>query len=194
MNEKSEKEMRAEVNRKEWLKLKRNEEKVKNELAARLVNEKVQRKQEEQPRIQEKVEESYEKWLEAKENERKEQIENKKMSKRERKENELQRKQQSDEAYKIWLEKSKQHQKLQNNHFGYIGGKVTGYYDWTTYPMPSYNNPNPWVSPKVRTRYQSKIKLQNPSPPLLFKELEERERKTKQRQNVKMKRSGNSVC
>jgi coiled-coil domain-containing protein 34 len=194
MNEKSEKERRAEVNRKEWLKLKRNEEKIKNELAARLENEKVRQKQEEQTRIQMKAEESYEKWFVAKEKERKAQRKNKKSSEKSKQENELQRKQQSEDAYKLWLDKSKKHQKLKNNHFGYLGGRVTGYYDWTTYPMPSYNNPNPWVSPKVSNRYQTKIKLQNPSPPLLFKDLEQRERKAKKKQkNINMKTTGNNA-
>ena len=182
-SEKSERERRAEVNRKEWLKLKRHEEKVKNELAARLEDEKVRQKQEEQTRIQMKAEESYEKWFVAKEKERKTQMKNRKSSEKLKQRNLLERKQQSEEAYKLWLDKSKQHRKIKNNHFGYLGGKVTGYYDWTTYPMPSYNNPNPWVSPKVRTQYQTKIKLQNPSPPLLFKDLEQREKKAKKRQN-----------
>ena len=181
--EKSERERRAEVNRKEWLKLKRHEEKVRNELAVRLEDEKAQQKQKEQTRIQMKAEESYEKWFVGKEEERKAQMKNEKSSEKLKRKNKLERKQQSEEAYKLWLDKSKQHEKIKNNHFGYLGGKVTGYYDWTTYPMPSYNNPKPWVSPKVRTQYQTKIKLQNPSPPLLFKDLEQREKKAKQRQN-----------
>ena len=190
MNEKSSKEKQAKENRKEWLRLKRNEEKVKNELAAKMEAEKLQQKQEEQERIQMKAEESFEKWFQEKEKERKTQSKNRKLTEQERKQNEMQRKQQSEEAYKLWLDKSKKHQKSKNNHFGVLGGKLTGYYDWTTYPMPSYSNPKPWVSPKVRTHYQSKIKLQNPSPPLLFKELEEREGKSKLRKNnAKMKQN-----
>ena len=193
MSEKSEKEKRVEASRKEWLKLKQNEEKIKNELAERVESEKVQKKLEEQARIDAKAKESFEKWFEQKEIERKAQIKNKKVSEKVKQESEMQRKQQNEEAYKLWLEKSKKHQKSKNNHFGYLGGKVTGYYDWTTYPMPSYNNPNPWVSPKVRGKYQSRVKLQNPSPPLLFKDLEQREKKEKQTQNKVGKLSRNCV-
>ena len=195
MNEKSSKEKQAKENRREWLRLKRNEDKVKIELAAKLEDEEQRWKQEEKERIQAKAEACFEKWFEEKEKERKVQTKNRKLSEKEQKENERQRKQQSEEAYKLWLEKSKKHQKLQNNHFGFLGGKVTGYYDWTTYPMPSYSNPKPWVSPKVRAHYQSKIKLQNPSPPLLFRELEEREGKSKLRKNnVKIEQNFSVVC
>lgn len=181
MNEKTEQEKRAEIKRKEWLILKRNEEKLKNKLKAKVEDDKLQQKQEQQARIQMKADETYEKWLKAKEMERKELCKNLRIHNKSKKKAELERKQKSEEAYKLWLEKSKQHQKSENNHFGYIGGKVRCYYDWTTYPVPSYSNPNPWVSPKVRVWYQSKIKFQNPSPPLLFKDIEEREHKAKQK-------------
>ncbi|XP_028409203.1 coiled-coil domain-containing protein 34-like [Dendronephthya gigantea] len=191
VNENFEKQRQAEANRKEWLRLKQSE-KMKKETAERVKSENLQKKQEiEQANIKEKATESYAKWLEEKENERKKQMKSRRLSEKTKKENELERKQKCEEAYKLWLQKAKLHQKSKNNHFGYLGGKVTGYYDWTTYPMPSYSNPKPWVSPKVKTRYQSKIKLQNPSPPLLF---EERERNEKRKQNHQVKQSRISIC
>lgn len=178
--EKMEKERRAELKRKEWLQLKDREEKIRNELKRREEDAKVCREQEEKEMIKQKAEESYRKWFELKEHKRKASMRNRRKEESAKREKECERKQRSEEAYKEWLDKVKSHRKSTNNHFGYLSGKITGYYDWTCYPMPSYNNPNPWVSTRTKKTPQGKLELQKPSPPLLFKEIEERERNAKQ--------------
>ncbi|XP_046845672.1 coiled-coil domain-containing protein 34-like [Xenia sp. Carnegie-2017] len=177
---KTEKEMQDMAKRKEWLKSKKHEEKIKNEIALMLERKNFLEKQDEQARIQEKAKESFEKWLKDKEDIRKEQRKNKRLNEKAHQQNNIKRKEESEEAYKKWLQNSKSHQKSKSYHFGYLGNKVTGYYDWTTYPMPSYCNPQPWVAPTIiPIKHQRKIKLQNPSPPLLFKDIEDREKKSK---------------
>lgn len=191
MAKESEKERKAEVVRKEWLELKTREEKIRKELKRREENARDCKEQEEDERIQRKAEESYEKWRKTKRHERGKLIKNRKKEEYVRKEKADERKEQSREAYEEWLNKAKSHQKSINNHFGYLSGKVTGYYDWTCYPMPLYNNPNPWVSPKIK-RYRGIPELQCPSPPLLFKELEERE-KTAREEKIKRKTTNKGV-
>ena len=92
------------------------------------------------------------------------------------------RKLNNEEAYGKWMAQVKERPRPVYNSFGYTGGMLTGYYEWGSYPAPSYCNPIPWMPPKIKRnsdRIKGKAELQPLSPPLLFRDIEIRKAKEK---------------
>ena len=134
-------------------------------------------KEEEQQLTELKSKENFIKWRHEKQEKLREasirEEENARMSK----ETEIERRLKNEQAFDEWLEKVRSRPKPVHGSFGYISGKLTGFYEWGSYPAPSYINPVPWVPPKLhknRDRRKLKAQPQPPSPPLLFKELDQR--------------------
>lgn len=101
-----------------------------------------------------------------------------------RKDQEVTRKMNNEEAYSQWIAEVKERPTPVYNSFGYTGGMLTGYYEWGSYPAPSYCNPIPWIPPKIKrnsNRRKGKVEMQPASPPLLFRDIENREARQKKK-------------
>ena len=124
---------------------------------------------------QEKALVKYNNWVEEKKERRMEERRKQQLDARMRKDKEVERRLKSEEAYRDWIKKVKEKPQPMFNSFAYTGGLLTGCYEWGLYPLPSYCNPIPWVPPKVKQNNRKgkvKAEIQPPSPPLLFKERE----------------------
>jgi len=133
---------------------------------------------------QEKAVVKYNNWLEEKKTQENEKRRKEQEQARIKKDKEVTRKLNNEEAYSKWIAEVKERPKPVYNSFGYTGGMLTGYYEWGSYPAPSYCNPIPWMPPKIKRnsdRIKGKIELQPPSPPLLFRDIENRKVKGKKK-------------
>ncbi|XP_077144154.1 coiled-coil domain-containing protein 34 isoform X2 [Ranitomeya variabilis] len=124
-------------------------------------------KQEEERRIQEQkkeqkkrfAEEQHREWVRRKqEQERKEKEQKLQKEKQEKALEERQRqdeednrfteqkekKEKAERMFKEWLEQAKNKPRPALNSYGYVNGKLTGYYDGSSYPAPGFYNPVPW--------------------------------------------------
>lgn len=131
--------------------------------------------------ISEKATVEYNHWLERKKAQEKEKKRKDEDEARVKKEKEVQRKLNNEEAYSRWIAKANERPKSVYNSFGYIG-YTGGFYEWGSYPAPSYCNPVPWVPPKVKRnseKRKGKMEMIPPSPPLLFRDIENRKAKGK---------------
>ena len=97
-----------------------------------------------------------------------------------------QKKLSSEESYKAWLEKSKT-KKVNRSTYGYSNGTLVSYYDMGCSPTPTYKNPLPWVDTMVAIGDEG-TKSHQPSPPLLWMDVEKRnphsKRKSKQKKVI----------
>lgn len=133
---------------------------------------------------QERAVVKYNNWLEEKKTQENEKKRKEEDEARLKKDKEVTRKLNNEEAYGKWIAEVKERPRPVYNSFGYTGGMLTGYYDWGSYPAPSYCNPIPWMPPKVKRnsdRIKGKVELQPLSPPLLFRDIENRKAKEKKR-------------
>ena len=166
----------------EWLENKKKamaEDNRKKRLQEQIEQEK---KQNSNRLILEKAKVNYNNWLEVKKTREKEKRRKEEDEARIKKDREVERKLHSEEAYGRWIAEVKERPRPVYNSFGYTGGMLTGYYEWGSYPAPSYCNPIPWVPPKVKRnneRQKGKKELQPASPPLLFRDIENRKAKKK---------------
>ena len=133
---------------------------------------------------QEKAAVKYNNWLEEKKTNENEKRRKGEEDARMKKDKEVTRKLNNEEAYNNWIARVRERPKPVYNSFGYTGGMLTGYYEWGSYPAPSYCNPIPWMPPKIKTnsaRVKGKVEMQPASPPLLFRDIENRKAKEKKR-------------
>ena len=167
----------------EWLENKKRvitEESRKKRLQEQLERE----KKENSIRLISEAEVKYNSWLENKKAQEKEKRKKEEEEARMKKNREVERKLHNEEAYGRWIAEVKDRPKPVYNSFGYTGGILTGYYEWGSYPAPSYCNPVPWVPPKMKRnneRRKGKMEMQPASPPLLFSDIENRKAKEKRR-------------
>lgn len=168
----------------EWLERKKMV--IAEERRTQKLKEQLEQDQKENSRrfIFEKAAVKYNNWLDDKKVQEREKKRKEEINAREKKEREVERKLHSEEAYINWMAQVKERPKPVYNSFGYTGGMLTGYYEWGSYPAPSYYNPIPWVPPKVKTnceRRKGKKELQPASPPLLFRDIDLRKAKEKKK-------------
>lgn len=133
---------------------------------------------------QEKAVVKYNNWFEEKKTTEYEKRRKEEADARIKKDKEVTRKLNNEEAYGNWIAEVKERPKPVYNSFGYTGGMLTGYYEWGSYPAPSYCNPIPWMPPKVKRnsdRRKGKKEMQPASPPLLFRDIENRKAKAKKK-------------
>lgn len=133
---------------------------------------------------EEKAAVKYNNWLKEKKIQENEKSRKEEEDARIKKDKEVTRKLNNEEAYNKWISEVKERPKPVYNSFGYTGGMLTGYYEWGSYPAPSYCNPIPWMPPKVKRnsdRIKGKVEMQPASPPLLFRDIENRKAKEKKK-------------
>ncbi|XP_078582192.1 uncharacterized protein LOC144865392 [Branchiostoma floridae x Branchiostoma japonicum] len=184
--EKEEKKQLADKKHKEWAEQKTLQQKIQRR--AKVRQEKAEKEIEEQKKqqIHEKAQKEYDRWLEMK-IQKEEEVRQKEEEDRRRKEAEKEEKQkQAEEVYNDWLKKSKTKPRPMFHSFGYTGGVLTGYHDRAAYPIPSFYNPVPWMPihvpkekqptkvPDKKRRGGRQKSQHQPSPPLLWKEVEQR--------------------
>ena len=166
----------------EWLENKKKaiaEDNRKKRLQEQIEQEK---KQNSNRLILEKATVKYNNWLEDKKTQEKEKKREEEDEARIWKDREVERKLLNEESYSSWIAEVKERPRPVYNSFGYTGGMLTGYYEWGSYPAPSYCNPIPWVPPRVKRsneRHKGKKELQPASPPLLFRDIDNRKAKKK---------------
>ncbi|XP_041052745.1 coiled-coil domain-containing protein 34-like isoform X2 [Carcharodon carcharias] len=132
----------AEDEHKRWVQ--RKNEKMEKEM--KLHKEQEEKKAKEQARglAAEKASEKFQEWLKKKKLQK---METKKIEKDEEEKRTAEtqeRKEKANKVYQEWLEKVKTRPRTVPSSFGYANGKLTGYYDGSSYPAPSYCNPIPW--------------------------------------------------
>lgn len=134
--------------------------------------------------LEKKADENYRQWQVEKL--KKEKEERKKKLEEKRKESEVteRKKSASQDSYKSWLEKSK-NKRVNRSTYGYTNGNLMSYYDMGCSPSPSFNNPIPWVG--VAPNDTKKYSKHEPiiSPPLLWKQVEERNNASKPKSKPK---------
>ncbi|KAE8606831.1 hypothetical protein XENTR_v10010895 [Xenopus tropicalis] len=178
LKEQRQKEMKkklAEEQRKEWVRKKKDQE--QKERDERLLKEQQDKEAEELRRIsvQEKANEKFEEWL------RKKKVEEQERKKKEKEEEEKfqaaqrDKKDKASKVFKEWLEQAKDKPRPTLNSYGYVNGKLTGYYDASSYPAPGFYNPIPWKPihipppPKEATKNLSAKKKKRPVSSQLYR-------------------------
>lgn len=133
--------------------------------------------------LEKKSRERYEKWRQEVKERDKEKRDQNKIEEQTRQKEILNKKLASEEAYREWLKKSKKKKRPSRNTYGYSEGSLFSYYDMGSTPPPSYMNPMPWVANVTNSAKDKKNLRQREfsSPPMLWKEIEER--KGKQNRN-----------
>ncbi|EDO49893.1 predicted protein [Nematostella vectensis] len=179
LKEDKQKEIEEKIN--EWID-KKNKEILKSKTSSQKLQEQKQAEKEEQNRtIEEKSKIAFDKWMSEKLKRDSKKKEEEERKAREEKDKLIEKKMKSEQAYEEWLKKAKSRPKSIPDNYCYAGGVLTAYYNWGSYPTPNYCNPMPWVqsAPKRnRAHRHAKRELQPPSPPLLFKEQEQRSRES----------------
>ncbi|KAM4018019.1 coiled-coil domain-containing protein 34 isoform 1-T1 [Anomaloglossus baeobatrachus] len=141
---KEQKKRLAEEQHKEWVRKKQEQERKEKE--QKLQNEKQEKELEEQQKhlIEEKSKERYEEWLNKKKEEEQERKKRQKDKEDKRFAEQQEKKEKAERMFKEWLEQAKHKPRPTLNSYGYVNGKLTGYYDGSSYPTPGFYNPIPW--------------------------------------------------
>ena len=168
----------------EWLESKKKT--IADKRRKKRLQEQLEQKEKEESNrlILEKAAVKYNNWLEDKKTQENEKKRKEEENARIMKDREVERKLNNEEAYSKWIAEVKERPRPVYNSFGYTGGMLTGYYEWGSYPAPSYCNPIPWMPPKVKRnneRRKGKMEMQPASPPLLFRDIENRKTKEKKK-------------
>uniref|UniRef100_UPI00398E836A coiled-coil domain-containing protein 34-like n=1 Tax=Pristiophorus japonicus TaxID=55135 RepID=UPI00398E836A len=147
LKEKEERERKkvfAEEEHKRWVQRKNEKGKLEKEIKLHKEQEEQRAREQERRQATERANEKFKEWLKIKKMQK---METKKIEKdeEEKKTAETQeRKEKADKVFQEWLEKVKTRPRTVPSSFGYANGKLTGYYDGSSYPAPSYCNPIPW--------------------------------------------------
>ncbi|KAM5138128.1 coiled-coil domain-containing protein 34 isoform 2-T3 [Mantella aurantiaca] len=134
----------AEEQHKEWVR--RKQEQERKEKAEKFLKDQQKKEVQQQQKssIQEKNKEKYQEWL----NKKKEEEQDRKQKEIEEAEIRLAeqraKKERAEQIFNQWLEQAKDKPRPNLNSYGYVNGKLTGYYDGSSYPAPSFYNPIPW--------------------------------------------------
>ncbi|XP_067903007.1 coiled-coil domain-containing protein 34-like isoform X2 [Heterodontus francisci] len=134
----------AEDEHKRWVQRKDEKEKMEKEMKLHKEQEGKKARERERGLTAERASEKFQEWLKKKKLQK---METKKIEKDEEEKRTAEtqeRKEKADQVYQEWLEKVKARPRTVASSFGYANGKLTGYYDGSSYPAPSYYNPIPW--------------------------------------------------
>ncbi|KAK2150112.1 hypothetical protein LSH36_423g02122 [Paralvinella palmiformis] len=142
--EKEEKLQRAREKIKEWMEAKELTEKLQKKMSVHREKSKSMIEEEKKRELQTKAEKKYQDWKEQKKEAEKEQKRREREKKKQEEKEREEKERKSREAYEEWLKKARKRPKSAQSSLGYTCGKLTGYYDTCTYPMPSFINPLPW--------------------------------------------------
>ncbi|XP_066556881.1 coiled-coil domain-containing protein 34 [Amia ocellicauda] len=158
----------------DWLQMKREQEKVEKETKLSKEMEEMEIREQKRRETEEKARQRYREWLKRK---KREEVEKKQKEQEEasRREAELrERRQKAQEKFKEWLRNAKEKPRPASSSFGYCNGKLTGYYDGSSYPAPSFVNPIPWKPihnppPEDLLKKNCGRKAKRPANPLLYR-------------------------
>lgn len=141
---KEQKKCLAEELHKEWVRKKQEQERREKE--QKLLKEKQDKELEERQKhlIEEKSKEKYQEWLSKKREEEQERKRRQKEEEEKRLAEQKEKKEKAERMFKEWLEQAKNKPRPALNSYGYVNGKLTGYYDGSSYPAPGFYNPIPW--------------------------------------------------
>ncbi|XP_038664226.1 coiled-coil domain-containing protein 34-like isoform X1 [Scyliorhinus canicula] len=134
----------AEDEHKRWVLRKNEKDKMEKEIKLHKLQEEEKAKERARGLAAERASEKFQDWLKKKKLQK---METKKIEKNEEEKRTAEtheRKEKADKIYQEWLEKVKTRPRTVPSSFGYVNGKLTGYYDGSSYPTPSYYNPIPW--------------------------------------------------
>ncbi|XP_071974656.1 coiled-coil domain-containing protein 34 isoform X2 [Engystomops pustulosus] len=165
---KEQKKRLAEEQHKEWVRKKQEQERKEKE--QKLLREKQEKEVEEQERrmIEEKSRERYREWLRKKRDEEQERKRRQKEEEERRFAEQKEKKEKAERMFSEWLEQAKNKPRPTLSSYGYVNGKLTGYYDGSSYPAPGFCNPIPWKPipmpppPKENVRNPSGKKKKRP--------------------------------
>ncbi|XP_040265830.1 coiled-coil domain-containing protein 34 isoform X1 [Bufo bufo] len=134
----------AEEQHKEWVRKKHEQERKEKE--QKLLKEKQEKESEDQQKrlIEEKSKERYQGWLKKKKEEEQERKRRQKEEEEKRLAEQKEKKEKAEQIFKEWVEQAKNKPRPTLNSYGYVNGKLTGYYDGSSYPAPGFYNPIPW--------------------------------------------------
>ncbi|XP_068117755.1 coiled-coil domain-containing protein 34 [Hyperolius riggenbachi] len=93
---------------------------------------------------QQKSKEKYQEWINKKNDEEQERKRKEKEEAERRLAEQREKREKAEQMFKEWLEQAKNKPRPTLNSYGYVNGKLTGYYDGSSYPAPSFYNPVPW--------------------------------------------------
>ncbi|XP_004708308.1 coiled-coil domain-containing protein 34 [Echinops telfairi] len=144
MEEREKRKIIAEVKHKEWVQ-KKNEQKRKErkQKVSKEMEEKAA-KELEKEHLQEKAKEKYQEWLKKKNAEECEKKKKEKEKEKQRQAELQEKKETAEKKFKEWLENSKNKPRPAARSYGYVNGKLTGFYSGNSYPEPAFYNPIPW--------------------------------------------------
>ncbi|XP_033101833.1 coiled-coil domain-containing protein 34-like isoform X2 [Anneissia japonica] len=179
-NEKKERQKMIEQRIEAWVLEHNTQDKYRRRVKIREEKMKQEMKEEEKRRTEEKEKACREEWLAKKKEEQRLKAMKEKEEKEKKTREEIERKEKAQAIYEEWYKNSIQKPRKVKNSYAYSEGTLKGYYDYAAYPLPSYCNPIPWKPipvpqeaddiPSAKSRRHGKKKrLQDPSPPLLFK-------------------------
>ncbi|XP_069770831.1 coiled-coil domain-containing protein 34-like [Narcine bancroftii] len=138
------KKVRAEEEHRCWVRKKIEKEKLEKEKKCHKDQEEKIVREQERKRATERASKIFQEWLR---NKKLQKMETKKIEKdaEEKKAAETQeRRERADKIFQEWLQSVRTRPRTVPSSFGYANGKLTGYYDGASYPVPSYCNPIPW--------------------------------------------------
>ncbi|XP_056382668.1 coiled-coil domain-containing protein 34 isoform X2 [Hyla sarda] len=141
---KEQKKRLAEEQHKEWVRKKQEQERKEKEQL--LLKEKQEKELEEQKKrlIEEKSKERYQEWLNKKRELEQERKRRQKEEEEKRLAEQREKKETAKRTFEEWVEQAKNRPRPTLNSYGYVNGKLTGYYDGSSYPAPGFYNPIPW--------------------------------------------------
>lgn len=161
--EKEEKLKQAEKKIKDWVEKKNLSEKLQKRMAIKQEETKKELEEDTEKAKSEKAKIVYRKWLKTKLNKEKELKEKEEEKKKEDEARKLEKEKKCEETYKEWCKKATNRPKSSHSSFGYTSGKLTGYFDGSSYPAPTFVNPLPWQPVEVPKSKTQKKKHKAPN-------------------------------
>ncbi|XP_040184279.1 coiled-coil domain-containing protein 34 [Rana temporaria] len=151
----------AEEQHKDWVRRKQEQERKEKE--EKLLKEKQKTEVQEQRKssVQERSKEKYQEWLSKKKEEEQERKRKEKEEGEMRLAEQRAKKEQAEQIFQEWLEQAKNKPLPTSNSYGYVNGKLTGYYDGSSYPAPTFYNPVPWKP--IHVPQPPKASVKNPN-------------------------------
>ncbi|XP_073514163.1 coiled-coil domain-containing protein 34 [Phyllobates terribilis] len=141
---KEQKKLFAEEQHKEWVRRKQEQERKEKERKLHKETQEKELEERQRHEIEEKSKERYQEWLKKKKEEAQERKRRQKDEEDNRFAEQKEKKEKAERMFKEWLEQAKNKPRPTLNSYGYVNGKLTGYYDGSSYPAPGFYNPVPW--------------------------------------------------
>ncbi|XP_059831973.1 coiled-coil domain-containing protein 34-like isoform X3 [Hypanus sabinus] len=138
------KKARAEEEHRHWVQKKNEKEKLEKEKKLQKEQEEKNVKEQERERAVERASKTFQEWLKKKKLQEMEIKKQEKNAEEKKIAESQERREKADKVFQEWLEKVKSRPRTVPSSLAYANGKLTGYYDGSSYPAPSYFNPIPW--------------------------------------------------